>query len=107
MADELLHIRRSYQLEEDRRWSYWSAVLTSEDGEEIIASTRPRRVPPPTYPRRLSLLREEREMPVARFEYDNRLEADCKALVAQLQEEGWEPAERDVHGRVVRMRRGL
>lgn len=107
MAEEFLHIRRSYQLEGDKRWSYWSAVLKSEDGEAIIASTPPRKVPPPTYPRRLSLLRKEREMPVARFEYDNRLEADCKALVVQLQEEGWEPVERDVHRRVVRMRRGL
>lgn len=105
MGKAFLHIRRSYQIEEDKRWSYWSAVLKSEDGEAIIASTRPRKIPPPTYPRKLSLVREEREMPVARFEYDERLEADGKALVAQLQGDGWEPAERDVHGRVVRMRR--
>lgn len=107
MSEALLHIRRSYQIEGEKRWSYWSAVLKTDDGETIVASTRPRQVPPATYLRDLSLVREERTMPVARFEYEDGLEADGKALVAQLQGDGWEPAERDVHGRVVRMRRDL
>lgn len=107
MAEQLLHIRRSYQIEGDKRWSYWSAVLKVEDGGRIIASTRPRYVPPATYLRDLSLVPEDRVMPVARFEYEAQLERDGKGLVAQLEDEGWEAAERDVHGRVVRMRRGL
>lgn len=105
MAEELLHIRRSYQIEGEKRWSYWSAVLMMVKTEAIVASTPPRQLPPATYPRKLSLLREEREMPVARFEYENRLEVDGRALVKRLQGEGWEAVERDMHGRVVRMRR--
>lgn len=104
MAEEL-HIRRSYQIEGDRRWSYWSAVLKTDDGEAIVASTQPQEVPPVTHLGNLLLVSKEELPTVARFEYENRLEMEGRAFVERLEGEGWEPVERDVHGRVVRMRR--
>lgn len=105
MAEEALHIRRSYQIEGERRWVYWSAVQVTDEGERIIASTQPllkRSVPP----QEKLMLGQPGELPaVAQFEFESRLARLGKALVEGLEAQGWEAVTRDASGQVVRMRR--
>lgn len=103
---EELHIRRSYQIEGQKRWGYWSAVHVSDGGESIVANTVPLRVPPRDLPHEKWLLAPTKGLPpVSRFEYENRLAEQGRELVRRMQAEGWEEGERDAKGRVVRMTR--
>lgn len=103
---EELHVRRSYQIEGQKRWGYWSAVLVTDGGEAIIATTKPMRVPPRDLPHEKWLLAPTKGLPtVARFEYERRLDVHGRELVERFQAEGWEPGERDAQGMVVRMTR--
>ena len=103
---ETLHIRRSFQMEGATRWAYWSVVRVSDEGEVIIASTEPLRVPPPALPHEHLMLTPGERLPrVPRFEYESKLEAQGHKLVERLQAEGWEPAARDAQGMVIRMTR--
>lgn len=105
MAEELLHIRRSYQIEGDRRWVYWSAVALREDGEWIIASSQPVPRGDPPLETRLQLYDAPERTTVWQFENEYHLAWQGKQLVEKLKAEGWEPVEKNAHGQVIRMRR--